>query len=91
MPVNNQQYRGEIGVLQNKLPVIIYYHNFLGLQPCYSDRTCNFESLVMVLDLLTLLHFESLAYYMVIIPQCIRRVHFNSLTVSKIFQVLIFL
>ena len=59
-------------------------------QMCYSDRTFEFESLLMVLDLLVSFHFESLAYYVVIILQCIRRVNFNSLTFSYISQVLIF-
>ena len=57
---------------------------------CYSDRTFDFESLLMVLDLLASFHFESLACYVVIILQCSRRVNFNSLTFSYIFQVLIF-
>ena len=56
----------------------------------YFDRNFDFESLFMVLDLLASFHFESLAYYAVIILQCIRRVNFNSLTFSYIFQVLIF-
>ena len=57
---------------------------------CYSDRNFDFESLLMVSDLLASSHFESLAYC-VVIPQCIKRVNFNSLTSSFIFQVLIFL
>ena len=57
---------------------------------CYSDRTSDFESLLMVLDLLASFHFESLTYYLVIILQFIRRVNFNSLTFSYIFQVLNF-
>ena len=56
----------------------------------YCDRNFYFESLLMVSDLLASSHFESLAYY-VAIPQCIKRVNFNSLTSSFIFEVLIFL
>ena len=67
MPVNNQQYSGEIGVFQNKLPVIKYYYKFLDLQMCYFARTFDSESLLMVLDLLASFHFESLAYYVIII------------------------
>ena len=67
MPVNNQQYCGEIGVFHNKLHVIKCYYIFLDFQMCYSDRNFDFESLLMVLDLLTSFHFESLAYYVVII------------------------
>ena len=48
--------------VQNKLPVIKYYYDFLDVQMCYSDRTFDFESLLMVLDLLASLHFELLAY-----------------------------
>ena len=57
---------------------------------CYSDRTFDYEGLLMVLDLLASFQFESLAYYVVIILQCIRGVNFNSVTFSYIFQVLIF-
>ena len=85
-----QQYRGEIGVFHNKLRVIKCYYNFLDLQMCYSDRNFHFESLFMVLDLSPLFYFESLAYYVVIILQCIGRVNFNSLTFSHIFQMLFF-
>ena len=66
------------------------YYNFLDAQMCYSDRTFDFERLLMALDLLASFHFESLAYYVVIILQCIRRVNVNSLTFSYIFQVLFF-
>ena len=90
MPINNQQYRGEIGVFHNKLRVIKCYYNFLDFQMCYFDRTFDFESLLMVLNLLASFHFKSLPYYVVIILQCIRRVNFNSLTFSYIFQVLFF-
>ena len=90
MPVNNQQYCGEIGVFHNKLHVIKCYYIFLDFQMCYSDRNFDFESLLMVLDLLTSFHFESLAYYVVIILQCIGSVNFNSLTFSYTFQVSIF-
>ena len=90
MPINNQQYRRDIGVFHNKLRVIKCYYNFLDFQMYYSVRTIDFESLLMILDLLALFHFESLAYYVVIYLQCMRRVNFNSLTFSLIFQVLIF-
>ena len=90
MPVNNQQYRGEIGVFHNKLCVIKCCYIFLDFYKCYSDRAFDFESLFMVLDLLASFHFESLFYYVIIILQSIRRVNFNSLTFSYIFQVLTF-
>lgn len=90
MPVNNQKYRGDVGTLHTKLRVLKYYCNFLGKQMCYSDRNFDFESLFMVLDLLSSFHFESLPYYVIIILQCIRRVNFNSLTFSYLFQVFIF-
>ena len=92
MPVNNQQYRGEIGVFHNKLRVFKCYYNFLDLHMCYSDRTfLTLKScLLIVLDLLASFHFESLAYYVVIILYCIRRVNFNSLTFSYVFHLLIF-
>ena len=51
---------------------------------------CDFESLLMVLDLLDSFQFELLAYYKVMILQCLRRINFNSLTFSYIFQVLFF-
>ena len=89
MLVNNQQYCGEIAVFHNKLPVIKYDYNFLDIQICYSDRIFDFESLPIVLDLLAPFQFESLAYYVVIILQWIRRVNFNSLTFSYIFRVFI--
>ena len=44
----------------------------------------------MFLDLLASFQFDSLAYYVVIILQCMRRVSFNSFTFSYIFQVLFF-
>ena len=78
-------------MFQNKIPSIRYYYNFLDIQMCYSDRTFDFESLHMVLDLLVSLHFKSIAYHVVIILQCIIRVNFNSLILSYVFQVLIFL
>ena len=56
---------------------------------CYSDRTFDFESLLIVSDLLALFIFKSLAYYVVIILQCTGRINFNSLTFSYIFHVLI--
>ena len=90
MPVINQQYRGEIGVFHNKLCVLKCYYKFLDFQMCHSDRTFDFESLFAVLDLLASFHFESIAYYVVTVLQCIRRANFNSLTFSYIFQVLIF-
>ena len=34
---------------------------------CYSDRSFDFESLLIVLDLLASFHFEPLAYYVFII------------------------
>ena len=46
--------------------------------------------MVLDSDLLVSFHFESLAYYVVIILQCTRRANPNSLTFSYIFQVLIF-
>ena len=67
MPVNNQQYRREIELFHNKLRVIKCYYNFLDFHKCYSDRTFDSESLFMVLDLLASFHFESLAYYVVIV------------------------
>ena len=66
-PVNNQQYLGEIGMFHSKPLVIKCYCNFLDLQMCYSDRSFDFESLLIVLDLLASFHFEPLAYYVFII------------------------
>ena len=77
-------------MFHNKLLIIKCYYNFLDFQMFYSDRTFDFENLLMVLDSLASFHFESLAYYVVIILQCIRRVNFNSLTFSYIFQALFF-
>lgn len=44
----------------------------------------------MTLNLLAPFHFESIAYYRVIILQCIGKVSFYTLTFSYIFQVLVF-
>lgn len=81
-------------MFHNKLCVIKYYYNFLDLHMCYSDKTFDFEILLIVLNLLASFHFKSLACYMVINLQCIRQANFNSFTFSYIyiyiFQVLIF-
>ena len=90
MLVNNQQYRGEITVFYNKIRVIKCYYNFFDFQISSSTRKFHFESLLIVLDLLASFHFESLAYYVVFILQCNRRVIFYTLTSSYIFQVLVF-
>ena len=90
MPVNNQQYRGEIEVFYNKISVIKCYYNFLDFHNSYSARIFDFGSLLLILDLLASFHFESPDYYVVIILQCTRRVNFYTLTSSHIFQVLFF-
>ena len=90
MPVNNQQYRGEIEVFYNKISVIKCYYNFLDFHNSYSARIFDFGSLLLILDLLASFHFESPDYYVVIILQCTRRVNFYPLTSSHIFQVLFF-
>ena len=90
MPINNQQYRGEIGVFNNKIRVIKWYYNFLDFQKSSSTKVFDFESLLMALDALASFHFESLVYYVMFILQCTRRVNFYTLTSSYIFQVLVF-
>ena len=90
MPINNQQYRGEIGVFNNKIRVIKWYYNFLDFQKSSSTKVFDFESLLMALDSLASFHFESLVYYVTFILQCTRRVNFCTLTSSYIFQVLVF-
>ena len=76
-----------IGFLKSSLKC---YYNYPYLKVCYSDRTFDFESLFMGLDLSASFNFESQVCYVNIILQCIRRATFNSLTFSYIFQVLIF-
>ena len=83
MPVNNQQYCGEVGMFQNKLPVIKYYYNFLDLQMCYADRTLGFESLLMVLELLALLHLESVLIVL------LSHIYFKCLFFNRIFIVVL--
>ena len=90
MLLNNQQYRGEIGVLYNKIRVIKYYYHFLDFQKSSSTRIFEFESLLIVLNLLASFYLESLAYYGVFILQGTRRVNFYTLTSSYKFQVLVF-
>ena len=63
---------------------------FLDFQKSSSTRIFDFENLTMVLNLLASFHFESLAYYVVFILQCTRRVNFYTLASSYIFQVLVF-
>ena len=58
MPINNQQYRGEIGVFNNKIRVIKWYYNFLDFQKSSSTKVFDFESLLMALDALASFHFE---------------------------------
>ena len=74
-------------MFHNKLRVIKCYYNFLDLQMCYSDRTFDFESLLMVLDLLASFQFESLAYYVVIILQCMSVffIYISNVTISITF------
>ena len=86
MPVNNQQYRGEIGVLSNKLRAIKCYHKFLDYYKSFPARTLDLGSLLMVLNLLASFHFESLAYCVVNILQCIRKVNFCAVSFSYIFS-----
>ena len=76
MLVNNQQYRAEIVVFYNKLCVIKCYYNFSDFQKSCFARIFDFRSLLMVLVLLVLFHSETLAYHVVIILQCTRRVNF---------------
>ena len=76
-------------MFRNKLRVIKCYYNFLDLQMCYSDRTFDFESLLMVLDLLASFQFEPRAYYVVIILQCMSvffiYIHFKCYYFNHIF------
>ena len=81
--VNNQQSCGEVGMFQNKLPVIKYYYNFLDLQMCYADRTLGFESLLMVLELLALLHLESVLIVL------LSHIYFKCLFFYRIFIVVL--
>ena len=90
MPVNNQQYRGEIGAFYNKIRVIKCYYNFSDFQKCSASRIFGFGSLVMVLQLLTSFRLELVVYHVVFILQRTRRVNFYTLTPSYIVQVLVF-
>ena len=70
-------------MFQNKLPVIKYYYNFLDLQMCYADRTLGFESLLMVLELLALLHLDSVLIVL------LSHIYFKCLFFYRIFIVVL--